>query len=245
MAANCSFDSFTLERAAGLLFLNGVKLISFWEFFGTFHDIRWDYWGHTGVSQTKVENQCSKDWKSKLIFLSSFLKIVLCAKNQLSKGFHCAFWLSFPFYPFYSLFTVYRLLQSSLMYLNLISFFPNETMPLVPGMHRVLSQEEGCDLLNCSAVKLSKGDSWNTCRGPRKNSSARQCPVLIVGKIHFQKSCARFLLKTLFMIFKVSDLPWLNSGISRASEEGTRLLSSWCVYRQSQISSQGELNINV
>lgn len=140
---------------------------------------------------------------------------------------------------------MYRLLQSSLMYLNLISFFPNETIPLIPGMHRVLSQEEGCDLLNCSAVKLSKGDSWNICRSPRKNSSARQCPVLRVEKIHFQKSCASFLLKTLLIIFTVSDLPWLNSAISRALEQGTRLLSSWCVYRQIQISSQGELNINV
>lgn len=155
----------------------------------------------------------------------------MCKKNQLSKGFHCVFWLSFPFYSFYSLFTVYRLLQSSLMYHNLISFFPNETMPLVPGMYRVLSQEEGCDLLNCSAVKLSKLDSWNTCRGPRKNSSARQCPVLIAGKIHVQRSCARFLLKTLLVIFKVSDLSWLNSGISRASKEGIHLLSSWCVSR--------------
>lgn len=41
--------------------------------------------------KTKVGNQCSKDGRSKLIFLSGFLQIVLCVKTQLSKAFIMCF----------------------------------------------------------------------------------------------------------------------------------------------------------
>lgn len=78
-----------------------------------------------------------------------------------------------------------------------------------------------------------------------KKQLSKTVPCLNNRKNTFSKSCARFLLKTLLVIFKVSDLTWLNSGISRAAEEGTCVLSSRCVCRQSRNSSQGKLHINI
>lgn len=60
----------------------------------------------------------------------------------------------------------------------------------------------------------------------RKKQLSKTVPHLNNRKNTFLKSCARFLLKALFMIFKVSDLTRLNSGTGKASEEGACMLSS-------------------
>ena len=43
------------------------------------------------MSQNQGWNQCSKERRSKLIFLSDFLQIVFCMKTQLSKAFIVCF----------------------------------------------------------------------------------------------------------------------------------------------------------
>lgn len=68
--------------------------------------------------KTKVGNQCPKDCLKQINFSFWFSSDSFMYKNSTLEGSHYVFWLSFPCYPFSSsLFTAYRRLQSSLMYL--------------------------------------------------------------------------------------------------------------------------------